>query len=188
MVKTQPAEGRSLPAPAPAPEPPAKPAKKKRKPPERGKYVRIPCDVCGRQIATQAKSCPRCGAPNEWLHPEIRAFLREQRDYGFGIRKLKTEALGCVLTGVAWRPSDRIDPASVTAGLLIAGAVLWPVGLVALAGAIGASVAAGCVSEELRKAAGADGEAFIIDFRTEPPMWQSTNDDFWDEVMYFFDL
>jgi hypothetical protein len=180
-----PAEPPPAASPAPGPEAPPKPSKKKRKPPERGEHVLIPCDVCGRQIATQAAACPGCGAPNEWLHPEIRAFLREQREYGFGIRNLKTEARGCVLTGYARRPRGLLDAAGQAVGSL---GFIGPATLGGIVGVLGASMAARAVADELRRAAGPDGEAFLIDFRTEPPGWQSTNDDFWDEVMCFFDL
>jgi hypothetical protein len=57
-----------------------------------------------------------------------------------------------------------------------------------LAGVIGATIGARLAGQALRDAAGRDGEAFVIDFRTDPPGWQSTDDDFWDDVLDFFGL
>src|ERR1700744_2185676 len=35
----------------------------------------IPCASCSHRIAPVAKVCPKCGAPNRWVHPEIQRFL-----------------------------------------------------------------------------------------------------------------
>lgn len=35
----------------------------------------ITCAACGNSIAPLAASCPKCGAPNDWQHPDIKAFL-----------------------------------------------------------------------------------------------------------------
>lgn len=35
----------------------------------------IECKTCGKAIASLAEACPSCGAPNDWLHPDIAHFL-----------------------------------------------------------------------------------------------------------------
>lgn len=35
----------------------------------------IKCNTCGQAIASLAQSCPSCGAPNDWLHPDVVHFL-----------------------------------------------------------------------------------------------------------------
>lgn len=41
----------------------------------------IPCAACGDEIATSARSCPKCGAENTWLHPVVKSFLTKPARY-----------------------------------------------------------------------------------------------------------
>lgn len=36
------------------------------------------CDACGTEMSVRAAQCPKCGAPNDWIHPAI-AALNAQR-------------------------------------------------------------------------------------------------------------
>lgn len=31
----------------------------------------IPCSTCSHTIGTQAETCPQCGSPNHWKHPQL---------------------------------------------------------------------------------------------------------------------
>ena len=35
----------------------------------------IECKTCKKSIACLAENCPACGAPNDWLHPDVAQFL-----------------------------------------------------------------------------------------------------------------
>ena len=35
----------------------------------------IACRACNHMIARAARTCPGCGAPNTWIHPEIQRFI-----------------------------------------------------------------------------------------------------------------
>src|SRR4051794_27570372 len=43
----------------------------------------IACGACGNQIAVAAAACPKCGAPNSWLHPEIERFAASLQKVNF---------------------------------------------------------------------------------------------------------
>jgi hypothetical protein len=90
-----------------------------------------------------------------------------------------------VLTGYARREKGGLDLMADVVGSLAFSA---PANLRGLASVVGSSLAARALSDELRQMAGKEWEAFTLDFRIEPPRWNSTNDDFWDEIMEFFDL
>src|SRR5205807_538353 len=55
-------------------------------------------------------------------------------------------------------------------------------------GVISRALIAGYASQGLRNVAGRRQQAFSIDFRTDPPTWQSTSDRHWRDVMVFFGL
>lgn len=38
----------------------------------------IECEACGTAISAGAKACPKCGAPNNYLHPRIKEFLAKK--------------------------------------------------------------------------------------------------------------
>ncbi|MFM9902156.1 MAG: hypothetical protein ACKVOT_14185 [Polaromonas sp.] len=38
----------------------------------------IDCKTCKKPIACVAEICPSCGAPNDWLHPDVAHFLAVQ--------------------------------------------------------------------------------------------------------------
>jgi len=35
----------------------------------------IPCSACGREISSDADTCPGCGNVNTWLHPRLEAVI-----------------------------------------------------------------------------------------------------------------
>jgi hypothetical protein len=37
----------------------------------------ISCKTCSGQLAALADACPACGAPNDWVHEDIRRFISE---------------------------------------------------------------------------------------------------------------
>lgn len=36
----------------------------------------ITCKACTKEISKKAEACPGCGQPNEWLHPDLQAFMQ----------------------------------------------------------------------------------------------------------------
>ena len=35
----------------------------------------IPCGACISEVSHLAETCPKCGHPNDWVHPQIKKFL-----------------------------------------------------------------------------------------------------------------
>jgi hypothetical protein len=131
------------------------------------------CAACGQPIAKEAATCPRCGAPNKWVHPEIVRF------YG-SIAIFKFEPATRIfhdkfaLMGV----DDDADRGARSVTDMTNG--LWVIGDI---GTVLAAQAAGrWINEWARK----KRKAFKIDFTSAPPVWSSTDDDWWLDVMRFF--
>ncbi len=43
----------------------------------------IPCGSCGNEIALTARTCPKCGAVNQYVHPEVKRFLESKDKVAF---------------------------------------------------------------------------------------------------------
>lgn len=35
----------------------------------------IACQACAHMIGPQAETCPQCGSPNEWMHPQVKKIM-----------------------------------------------------------------------------------------------------------------
>jgi hypothetical protein len=53
---------------------------------------------------------------------------------------------------------------------------------------LGASIGSQYAAKALRDKAGPGIHAFVIDFRSDPPHWNTTDDEFWAFAIDFFDL
>jgi hypothetical protein len=136
------------------------------------------CSACGRAIAKLAATCPQCGGPNTWVHPEIAKFFRSIRRFEFPSSfQFKYEKL--VLVGVD--PLAHRDAQSL-ASLASSFGVIAPLNLHGMATML--SVRAG--QTWLQNWANKKVKAFRIDFSSSPPNWSSTDDSYWDDVMDFF--
>jgi hypothetical protein len=140
----------------------------------------IPCSECGRSIAKEAAACPGCGAPNKWAHPEIRRFLRCLHRFDH-LPRFNIHWERYVLAGVdeaSHRTAQRTCNTVGSFGIL---APISVTGLVTLAGFhVGSQLLQGWATRRVK--------AFRIDFRTSPPIWASTDDDWWSEILDFFGL
>jgi RNA polymerase subunit RPABC4/transcription elongation factor Spt4 len=145
----------------------------------------IPCHDCGRPLSGDAEICPACGARNRWVHPQVARFLRRRRGFAKRFANLHGEARGYVLSGTSRREPGLLDAAANAVGGL---GMIAPLTAGGLATVIGLSVARQYVSKALRDAAGKGGQAFVIDFRHDPPAYETTDDDFWEDVLVFFGL
>lgn len=58
----------------------------------------LACRVCGKAIAHLAQTCPSCGAPNNWMHPDVAHFLSVKDATGisgkFNFTNTKTTVTG----------------------------------------------------------------------------------------------
>jgi hypothetical protein len=67
----------------------------------------IKCEACNKDISTLADKCPGCGAPNNWIHPNIKHFLSMKDQTGMSKRFIfhrnKTEIWGeTAVQGLPW--------------------------------------------------------------------------------------
>ena len=83
----------------------------------------IPCEACGSNISTEAKTCPSCGHANAWLHPQLRKVMDHLQTLD---RDTKVEAVGNTMTLVT---SDQNGRQAFGSLLLLVSGVLLAVGL-----------------------------------------------------------
>ncbi|SFS20064.1 zinc ribbon domain-containing protein [Yoonia litorea] len=83
----------------------------------------IPCEACGSDISTDAKTCPQCGHANAWLHPQLRKAIDHIRKLD---RDTKVEAVGNTMTLATSVQNGRQAFASL---LLVISGVLLAIGL-----------------------------------------------------------
>lgn len=66
----------------------------------------IRCEACSREISTLAAQCPGCGAPNTWIHPDIRKFIDAKDKINtvakFEFQYNKVEIWGTSVSTVKW--------------------------------------------------------------------------------------
>jgi hypothetical protein len=129
-------------------------------------------------------TCPHCGKPNHWTHPEIRRFLKHKNRF-VSVPNLQAKGKGYVLVGRSTRDKGIIDRVAGAVGSV---GFFGPATLRGFGKIVAFSVGAGYLSRFLSQVAGPNGQAFTIDFRTTPPAWNSTDDYYWSEVMEFFGL
>jgi hypothetical protein len=142
------------------------------------------CTVCDKEIAKEATTCTGCGAPNHWTHPRIVRFLKRLHWFD-DIPIFEVEGRGYVLVGRSTRPKQFLDVAADAVGGLGFIAPMTTGGLIRV---LGMSIGATNASDALRTVAGRGEQVFIINFRPGQPIWKSTDDEFWTDVMDFFKL
>ncbi len=154
---------------------------------EKGTASLISCGTCGNRIATTAKSCPKCGAVNSWVHPEIERFLASI-DHFSKIRSFTFDHDGLVLNGIA--------------EVIRGGKALWVIATIAYLFAFlnvfflafESSLRLVILATFLRHCRAVfypvksrDGLVrFCIDFNQNPPSWSSDDDSYWRDVRRFF--
>lgn len=143
------------------------------------------CGVCGGQIAKEAQQCPKCGAPNRWLHPEIARFVGRLSKFRRSYDGFEVETRGYQLLGRSTRQKQFLDYAANAVGSL---GFRGPLSLGGLASVLGASIGKQYAAQALRDAAGRGFHAFAFDFRRTPPTWSTTDDEFWEDVLDYFDV
>lgn len=143
------------------------------------------CGACCGQIAKEAPHCPKCGAPNKWQHPEVVRFFRRLRRFQRCYNGFEAEGQGFVLVGKSPRPKQFLDYAANAVGGMGFFGSMSVGGLLTM---LGASIGSQYAADALRKSAGPNMRAFVIDFRHRPPVWNTTDDEFWENVLDFFDL
>ena len=137
-----------------------------------------PCTACGRSIAKEAATCPNCGAPNKWFHPEIVRFYQSISEFEFG-PSVQFTYEKFVLCGVDQRAHKDAQSLANLAGSF---GVIAPMNLSGLATIVGVRAGQEWANEWARKKI----KAFRIDFTHSPPSWSSTDDAYWRDVMDFF--
>lgn len=143
------------------------------------------CGACLGRIAKEAPACPKCGAPNSWIHPESTRFLGRLRKFQRRYNAFDAEARGFMLVCRSTREKQFLDyAANAVGGMGFAG----PLSLGGLAVTLGASIGSQYAAKALRDKAGPDTNVFVIDFRHDPPLWSSTDEEFWEDVLDFFDV
>ena len=134
-----------------------------------------PCSACGRNIAKEAASCPNCGAPNKWVHPEIVRFYQSIKMFNFR-PSIQFNYEKFVLVGVDQRSNN--DAKSIS-NLVNSFGVIAPMNLSGLATIVGVRAGQSWVSEWAKRKI----KAFRIDFTRSPPSWSSTDDEYWLDVL-----
>jgi hypothetical protein len=141
----------------------------------------IGCKTCRYAISKEAAACPKCGAPNTWLHPEIARFVRCLDEFDH-MPRFDVRWDRYILVGQTVYQPGLIDAAQNFIGSLGFFAPLSIKGI--------ASMAAACAMQsgvvQLLESAKPGVEAFGINFSLRPAEWDSTNDRFWADVMDFF--
>jgi hypothetical protein len=143
------------------------------------------CEACQSPIAKEADACPKCGAPNTWIHPELERFFRRIRTFRRWYPNFAAEAKGSVLVISSTRSKQFMDYAANAVGGL---GVIAPLSLGGLALVLGASIGTQYAADAIRQKAGPYTQVLAIDFRHDPPRWSSTSDDFWEDLIEFFEL
>jgi predicted Zn finger-like uncharacterized protein len=144
------------------------------------------CFACGREIAKEAATCPGCGAPNRYLHPEILRFQSGLSRFHH-LNRFQHQARADVLAG--W--SEEVQ------GVLAGMASHWinSLGFTSLGGGLSgagqlarASLIQGSAVGILDHFRAKGTKAFVVNFGFDPPIWQSTDDAYWGDVVDFFGL
>ena len=173
------------------------------------------CSACGQDIATFAVTCPKCGAPNTWVHPEITRFhqlFRSARTPPFNVTTDRFLLHGnSTVTPAAWAAATSGGVGIKLAGYGIKAVVVgvltfllvvmldellpslrqylrpWTEKLLGLSGfvAIGGVVLLLLSWFKMPKATDSL-VAFTVDFSKTPPEWRSGDDAFWSEVYQYF--
>lgn len=155
------------------------------------------CSACGQQIATTALACPKCGAPNNWLHPEIERFRASLGQFNemppFNIKWDRFVLRGTAEVKRGAHLFGDIGVKAIAVGLLfmLLGAFLpgtlgilvpWIVGPLCFFGGVVLMLISMLGNDQATDFV----VTFVVDFSQSPPIWQSDDDDFWKNVKKFF--
>ena len=138
----------------------------------------IPCEACGSDISTEAKTCPQCGHSNAWLHPQLRKVIDHIQTLD---RDTKVEAVGNTMTLVT---SDQNGRQAFGSLLLLVSGVLLAVGLF-IPALLGLSIFLMIVGG-LLIGFGLDASKryeLQIDMRTADKVVGKADRQFWDDVI-----
>lgn len=176
----------------PTPAPPRVPAPAKTAAP---KLMR--CNACGQEMARAAAACPKCGAPNNWVHPEIERFLNSIGQFDhmppfdvnwdrFILRGTAEVKRGAHALGDFGGKAMAVGLLSMLLGAFLPGTlgilVPWIIGPLGLFGGLVLIL----VSSLGNYKASDFVVTFTVDFSQSPPRWQSDDDEFWKDVKQFF--
>jgi len=136
-----------------------------------------PCVACGNDIAVSAASCPRCGASNNFEHPKIAEFKKQQ----FVTKKpFSYEATGTKISGKSESASESMKQWS---GLTIVAAAVCgfflPVFAMPLLGLSMILLVVALLSSD-------KAETFVVDFASGQAEWNSSNDELFEPIKAFF--
>jgi hypothetical protein len=140
----------------------------------------ISCPECDSPISRHASACPKCGAPNTWVHPQITRFLSTRRS-SFPIPLFDSDNDRYVLRGWDIESQARAD---VSNRMLSNFFVVAPMNLQGIA-TMATTMA---FTQGVQECMNSGVKAFIIDFSTSPPAFQTTDDGYWRPVLQFFGL
>lgn len=136
----------------------------------------ISCEACGNQISVNAENCPKCGNPNTWVHPKIKAFIEQgvstSRQYTYQHQGAQIQGQSLGASGHTWG-----------VGLLVVGALLVTIGVPSIGGAL---IIFGGFVEVYLMFFGSRPTTFQLDLATDPPRWESDNEKLWQPVKDFF--
>ncbi len=143
------------------------------------------CSACLGQIAKEAPACPKCGAPNIWIHPECLRFFDRLRMFERIYPGFEAQTQGFCLVCRSVRDKQFLDYAANAVGSM---GFMGSFSLGGLASVLAASIGSQYAAQALRDQAGPGVHAFVIDFRCRKPVWSSTDDELWEAVLDFFDV
>lgn len=151
----------------------------------------IPCAACGHQIAPAAASCPQCGNPNRYVHPEIQRFVNAAQSFRH-MPQFHYKVDGFVLSGWASAQKGAVKTSSQGIKLVLAAVLIGMFGtaippLLPIAGLL---LVIGFILHSSTIFSGVQPTdyftRFSIDFNQVPPKWQSDDDAYWKEIKAFF--
>jgi hypothetical protein len=177
-------------------------------PSKEAQIAMIECRVCHKRIAANAVTCPACGAPNSWLHPEILRFSQAIKEVNFlpARSQVSWRAYRVWGSGFTKPPGQntglaKSHPMNWGPKLMIAGVLLGLLGgfnggnpftlsiasIILLIGLLGSLV--GMLSDTVPVDVAVDRPvSFELDFAYTPPKWSCTDEQYWAGVHTFFNL
>jgi GYF domain 2 len=158
----------------------------------------VPCAACQHLIATTASTCPQCGAPNTWVHPEIKRFRDNcntvSAPQSFEFVSTSTILRGYtqvkVTTETSMEKAIKVGTISVISIMLGAltplSGLIVPIASIVLFFSFEAMLIASLDKTPLPPPITLP--EFTLDFSQTPPRWSSNDEEFWKGVKGFFRL
>lgn len=168
----------------------------------------IKCKACSNEMAMDARRCPKCGAGNTFVHPEIERFLANLGNFKTPMSNYVSQGSNIVIN---WfdkgflKPRHHMVKATVfgfsllflssfkwfmaTSNELVSG-LLYMMSVLMLPGALLCFLYAGVGFLHFMLSSDHDkgDHRLLIDFSKEPLEWGSTDDKYWEELIRFFNL